>query len=211
MAIMKQGILGGLSGSIGNVTGSSWKGKAVLKSKPQSVANPQTAAQTAQRTKFGFVVAFAKEILASHIKPLWDRFASGQSGYNAFVSANIDLFLNPFPSAPQDFVLGTGKMAATPMTQAQGNNGSATVTINWADDSGDGFKLATDEAYVVAMNGTSLEIAGEAAQATRADQTASFDFPSAQNTGETLWFWLCFRRADGTVVSKTAYATAVVA
>ena len=48
MGILKQGILGGFSGKVANVVGTSWKGIAVIKAMPLSVANPKTAGQVAQ-------------------------------------------------------------------------------------------------------------------------------------------------------------------
>ena len=89
MAIIKQGILGGFSGKIGNIVGSSWKGIAIMKTKPLSVANPKTAAQVAQRTAFSESVTIATQILADVIKPLWDRFSERKSGYNGFIQYNI--------------------------------------------------------------------------------------------------------------------------
>ena len=59
MGVIKQGILGGFSGKVANIVGSSWKGIPVIKSLPLSVANPQTAAQTTQRNKLKGVVEAA--------------------------------------------------------------------------------------------------------------------------------------------------------
>ena len=51
MGKISQGILGGVSGKVGNVVGGSWKGIDYLKIMPASVANPQTPAQMDQRSK----------------------------------------------------------------------------------------------------------------------------------------------------------------
>ncbi|MCB1863960.1 MAG: hypothetical protein KDG50_00890, partial [Chromatiales bacterium] len=92
MARIKQGILGGLSGKIANVVGSSWKGIAVLKSLPLSVANPNTAAQQAQRGAMTQIVAAARILLAALIQVYWNPFAQQMSGYNDFVKTNIATF-----------------------------------------------------------------------------------------------------------------------
>src|SRR5690606_508733 len=42
MGIIKQGILGGFSGKVGNVVGASWKGIDYIRSLPSSVSNPRT-------------------------------------------------------------------------------------------------------------------------------------------------------------------------
>lgn len=42
MGTIKQGILGGFSGKVGTVIGSSWKGISYMRSRAQSVKNPRT-------------------------------------------------------------------------------------------------------------------------------------------------------------------------
>ena len=204
MAVIKQGILGGFSGSVANVVGSSWKGKAVMKSKPLSVANPRTAAQTAQRSKMANIVAFASFILASIIKPLWDRFQTGQSGYNAFVKENLHLFEGPLPSPAADLVISKGKMEATPITQLSGFEGEKVSSIKWPDDSGIGYKLADDKVFFVAFNERTAEVAFSSAEFVRSDAAASVYFSSDSEIGDVIRGYLAFARADGTVVSNTS-------
>lgn len=206
MGKLLQGILGGVSGSVGNVTGSSWKGIPVIKAKPLSVANPKTAAQTAQRTKFANSVDFAKGILAEVIKPLWDRFAQKQSGFNAFIKENIDLFEDALPSTPADLVISNGKMAKTDIGSIISTVGSNEVGITWTDDSGEGLKLASDVPFAVVINETTGEVVGKnfdgSSQRDDASVTVSVD---ALEVGDELECYLAFRRADGTVVSETAH------
>ena len=45
MGKISQGILGGLSGKVGNVIGGNWKGIDYLRIKPSEVANPRTEGQ----------------------------------------------------------------------------------------------------------------------------------------------------------------------
>jgi hypothetical protein len=211
MARLEQGILGGIRGKIGNVVGSAWKGIAVIKTKPLSVANPQTAGQVAQRTKFTNVVAFARIILAGIIKPLWDRFQTGQSGFNAFISENIALFAAEMPSPTPNLKISVGKMEKTDISSMVTADGSANVTVNWVDDSGEGYKLATDEAYIVCFNDTTEEVIFESGDAVRSDTTAQLSFSANCNAGENVRAYLAFKRADGTVVSNTDYLNDLVA
>ena len=211
MGKIKQGILGGFSGKVANVVGSSWKGIAVIKSLPLSVANPKTAGQVAQRAKMTNVVEFSKEILASIIKPLRDRFAVQQSGYNTFVSDNIALFAASLPSPAADLVIAEGKMAKTAFATLVVADSDATVTATWVDDSGEGFKLAADEVYIVATNDLEESIGFDAASVIRSDESVSFEMPSVNNSGDSVSAYLVFMRADGTVVSDTSYKIEVVA
>jgi hypothetical protein len=212
MGILKQGILGGFSGKVANVVGSSWKGIAVIKAKPLSVANPKTAGQVAQRGKFSNVVAFAQAILSVVIKPLWDRFASKQSGFNAFISANIDLFEDAVPSTAADLVISSGKMASTAIDSAVFVGLTGALTVSWSDDSGSGFKLGTDVPFLVVVDEEKelvLGFDGSDVPKDRSDESIVLDLlESGVESGDTINVYLAFRRADGTVVSTTAFAEA---
>lgn len=209
MAVIRRGILGGLSGKIGNVVGSSWKGIAVVKSLPLSVANPNTAAQVVQRTKMTNVVEFAKEILTDIIKPLNDRFASGQSGYNLFVQRNIALFENEYPNPQADLILSEGSVTPVDLIDVtldvSGGNGMVTYTIN----TGDGDALATDELYGFVYNRTRNTFSVMDIEP-RSAGTAAVANPAGTIVGDTVYAWASFRRADGTKVSSTAYILATV-
>jgi hypothetical protein len=204
MSKIPQGILGGMSGKIGGVVGSSWKGINVLKTKPLSVANPNTAEQIAQRTKFSNSVGFAKGILSDYIKPLWDRFSGQMSGYNAFVKANISKFGNEVPTYSDNLILGQGRMSSTSIDGISVSAGDASFDVTWSDDSGTGFKLSDDEAFCLVINETKKQIGKPITIKTRADAVITAVLPTATEAGDTVSAYLCFRRKDGTVVSQTS-------
>ena len=70
MGTIKQGILGGFSGKVGTVVGSSWKGISYMRGRAQSVRNPRTEGQMEQRSKFAQVL----ELLAVSPKVCKNRF-----------------------------------------------------------------------------------------------------------------------------------------
>jgi len=209
MGKISRGILGGFSGKVANVVGSSWKGIAYMKSLPLSVANPRTSGQIAQRTKFANTVAFASEILSTIIKPLWDRFAQSQSGYNAFVQANIDLFEGALASPPEDLKISQGKMDSTAITLIEAEAGSSNISVDWPQDGGEGLKLDTDLAYFLLVNETQGNFGVLAGTKTRDGEDPAVAMPTALVAGDVMRGYLAFKRADGTVVSNTAYATEV--
>ena len=112
MAVIKQGILGGFSGKIGGVVGTSWKGIAVIKAKPLSVAQPETTLKVNAWTRFTKVTAFSKEILSDVIKPLLDRAAVKQSGYNLFSQMNKACFTHEGLATPANLKISKGRVAA---------------------------------------------------------------------------------------------------
>lgn len=211
MAVIKQGILGGFQNKIGNVVGTSWKGIAVMKSLPVSVANPKTAGQVAQRNAFKSVALFAGMILATIIKPLWDRFAQRMSGYNMFIQRNISLFNASGLNTPADLVISSGKMSATAIASGTASAATKQVTLNWTDDSGEGFKQSSDSLFVVVYNDDTQEVEGFEPNVVRSEGTATITTTLNLTSGDLLFCYIAFRRSDGTIVSDTAYRTVTVA
>lgn len=92
MGKIPAGILGRVSGKVGDVVGASWKGIAYIR---QYVipANPNTAAQQAERTLFGDLVWMAKATLGPVLQIFWDPFLRANSGWAHFIGLNRKLYL----------------------------------------------------------------------------------------------------------------------
>jgi hypothetical protein len=210
MAVIKQGILGALSGKVGSVIGGSWKGIAYLRSRPASVANPRTAGQVTQRNSFTAMIQVASLLLAKIVKPLWDRFAQFESGYNAFVGANIKCFVNGVFTNFSDFIIARGKLVGfdTP-TITMGVGDTATV-VDWLDNTGEGDALATDESYGVYYNETQDAWGQTVLNKTRDNTQMTIVGDVEAVAGDVIHVWIAFRRADGTSVSDSQYITDVV-
>lgn len=210
MGKIKQGILGAISGKVGSVVGSSWKGIAVLKAMPLSVSNPKTAGQVSQRGKFSNAILLAQALLSLVIKPYWDRFASKKSGYNAFIQKNIALMAGKLPSPITSFVMSIGKMTSTAFS-AVVDISSASVSISWVNDSGEGYKLPTDTIIGVYFNVTKSKYGVLAYDAVRSagGDTIVTDLQGSQ-VGDQIYVFTAFRRADGSIVSDSTYAVATV-
>lgn len=210
MGKIPQGILGGVSGSIGGVVGSSWKGINVIKTKPLSVANPRTAGQVAQRSKFSNTVGFAVQILAILIKPLWDRFASRMSGYNAFVSNSIEYFTDLAPALGSGFKFAKGKMATTAIAVTSFAEGDQTLCLSWLSDSGVGYKLDTDRVMVLKFKPGNELAEGFAPAVTRVNEVIELDMITHVTEGEVFVIQVAFLREDGTVVGNAYEVEATV-
>lgn len=209
MGVIKRGLLGGFSGRVGSIVGTSWKGIAVIKSLPLSVANPKTAAQVAHRTDFKLTVLFGALILALWVKPLWDRFASKMSGFNAFVQQNVDKYKVGAANPYIDFIMTTGKMAATAVVVDAPSVGDVDIVINWVDDSGEGLKLSSDIAFAVCYNETSKETTFINLAAIRSDGNTTVHVPAVVAIGDKYDIWSAFKRADGTVIGQTTMTQTV--
>jgi hypothetical protein len=62
MGEILKGILSGVSGTVGTVVGSNYRGKDILRSKPKKSSKPPVQAQVDQRFKFGLVTAILSNI-----------------------------------------------------------------------------------------------------------------------------------------------------
>jgi len=141
MAKLLNGILGPLNGKVGGVVAATWKGINYVRGYVIP-ANPQTTDQTTNRTKFGLIVAKAKQILGSILQVYWDPLVSGMSGFNKFVSTNA-LLMDP------DFDY-------TVMKVAEGNlEGQEIDAINYATGTG---AIECDWSMNILGNGLSSDI-----------------------------------------------------
>lgn len=209
MGIIKRGILGGFSNSVGNVVGSSWKGIATMKAKPLSVANPRTAGQVVQRDKMSNVVAFAKLILVSMIKPLNDRFAGQMSGFNLFVQRNLALFTDIFPNPAGDLILCEGSVTPAAGFMASGSSGTHEITYGYDNNAGSGDALAGDISFVIAYNENKNEVVTQSTR-TRAQEGGAIPCPDTWGAGDLLKVYHAYRRADGSKVSNTSFSASVM-
>ncbi len=211
MGVIKQGILGGFSGAVANVVGSSWKGIAVIKAKPLSVANPRTAAQVGNRDQFSQSVLFAVAILVNTIKPLLDRIAVRQSGYNFFVSLNKALFSSTKLETPADLVISQGTVEPPNVSSVDYDPASNLLDISYSTSTSVGDALPTDEIYGCLYNETLNESISITENNARSAGDLSQPIPVTWLAGHTVYSWTAFRRADGSRASNTTYQIAVEA
>jgi hypothetical protein len=88
MAKISSGILGPVSGKVSGVVGGSWRGVPYIR----GYAKPgysNTDAQALQRAKMAYIVAAAKPFVGRVFNPYYDKFLSKRSGFNQFISQNI--------------------------------------------------------------------------------------------------------------------------
>lgn len=211
MATIKRGILGGGSGSVANVVMTAWKGIAVIKSKPLSVANPQTPAQNIQRGKFSGIVNIAQHILSSVIQPVWNNFAQSMSGYNLFVKNNVITTFdingvfqaNSFEISPKD---GT----TTPILSVAAVNGTEHIDINYNDTLLGSDQMATDLPFGVVCNSSGIVLGSVEPTGDRLQESLNVQLNSKLVTGDIIHVYLAFVSADKKRAFRTAHVQKVV-
>lgn len=154
MGKISQGILGGLSGKVGNVIGGNWKGIDYLRIKPSSVANPRTVGQVNQRNKFSATIQFLqpnKDFLNVGYK----SYAIKKSAFNAAMSYVLGNAITGIaPNFTVDYasaLLSRGSLSS-PVDGAVDLSTPNQVDFTWTDNSADGNANATDKAMVLAYN-----------------------------------------------------------
>lgn len=204
MGILRQGILGGFRGKVGNVVGSAWKGLAVIKAMPLSVANPRTAPQVLQRTKFSQLVILGSKILATIVKPLWDRFSSGMSGYNAFISRNRNAFNPDGMLDLSNLVIANGRMIA-PTTNILGASATQ-MNVEISNPTSDRFALPTDRLFALFINArdNSITFAGDTGFQRGTGSSGTFSIPGDFSGGMYGYLYTAYMRFDGSEVSDSS-------
>lgn len=133
MGIIKQGILGGVSGKVGSVVGTSWKGRAVLKSLPQSVANPNTEGQAAQRTSFKSIAQVGSLVLTSVVQKMYNPISGNITGYNKFCSQNKSAFNSLGVLVPANLRLGGGNLPLSEYLVAGSVSGDKSFAVTFTN------------------------------------------------------------------------------
>jgi len=208
MAVGKRGITGGLSGSVGGIVGSSWKGRAVFKAKPLSVANPRTTPQVNQRTKFSAIAVFGSLILSSWVKPIWDRFSGDISGYNKFCSLNKANSSNSGVLDYPNLIMSKGKMQVPVLSAAFADVSEGAVGLSVELPNDLTWGQAGESIYVLAVNTTTSEVLGVTQTVGDPSDTQQVTISTSDFVaGNAIRFYVAIKRTDGTQVSDSATVT----
>ena len=206
MGKISQGILGGLSGKVGNVVGGSWKGIDYLRIKPSTVANPRTKGQVNQRNKFTVTLEFLQPNI-DFIKVGFKNFAVKKSEFNAAMSFNLNNAITGIePDFEVDFqeaLLSRGTLA-TPVNTGSDLSVSGEVTFTWADNSAGSNADATDKAMLLVYNPTKKESTFTLDGVERSVGQQTLSIPSSY-AGDEVHLFMAFLRADENRVSNSVY------
>jgi hypothetical protein len=211
MGKISQGILGGVSGKVGNVVGGSWKGIDYLRILPASVANPQTPAQMDQRSKFITVINFLQPI-KDFIRVGFKNYAVKMTQFNNAMSYNVK---NAIAGTYPDYTIDYPNALVSRGGLAPALNGTASSTVaglvsfEWDDNSGDGNAQSTDKALLVVYNPTKNEAVFILDGVNRVTGVQEVTVPD-NYSGDTVHAYIGFISEDGASVSNSKYVGEVV-
>ena len=80
MGTIKKGILGGFSGTVGTVVGSTWRGMDVIRSRPKSSSSNPTPLQLMQREKFALAIKFQNSLRAMQSRLYGENVIAYENG-----------------------------------------------------------------------------------------------------------------------------------
>lgn len=209
MGKISQGVLGGFSGKVGNVVGGTWKGIDYMRIKPSNVANPRTAGQVNQRSKFSTALKFL-QTMKGFIRVGFKSYANRMSQFNAAMSYNLN-----------NAVSGTGANVTLDYANAlvsRGGltgvfNGNATSSSNdvefkWTDNSGSGNAKETDKAMFLVYNPSKELSIYETAGPDRSTEAYKLIVPG-DFVGDDVEVYMGFVSEDGKSVSDSEYLGSV--
>ncbi|MGD9928729.1 MAG: DUF6266 family protein [Mangrovibacterium sp.] len=212
MGKISQGILGGFSGKVGTVIGGSWKGIDYMRSIPASVANPRTAAQVQQRTKFTTAIGFLQS-MTSFLRVGFKYYAIKMTAFNAAMAYTLKNAV--YGEDPEYFIVYSDALVSRGSLTGAMNGAAAStvpgqVNITWTDNSDEGTALAGDLANVVIYNPTKDQAVTVIGGNTRSSGAQSVTTP-ATFAGDEVHVYLAFQTANQSDVSNSAYLGQVVA
>jgi hypothetical protein len=204
MGRISQGILGGVSGTIGNVVGGSWKGITYLRVKSDHYNDANSEKQVKQRTKFAACVAFAKLIIDTIIRPIWNKKAVKMSGFNLFTKTNLSAFnadgdigdYSQLQVSVGDLPLPENIVIAD---DAETEGG---VSITWEDNSGTGSALASDELRILAISNGEVNVLQDI-EITRETESAKVLLP--YGAGVEVQVYVFFESVENYIFSPSQH------
>lgn len=214
MAVTQNTLIGRSRGSVGGVTFSKWKGLNVIKSKPESVENPQTIPQQTQRNRLSAMVELYRKV-ASAVQAGFKSLAINQSEYNAFVSQNIieGTSITTAPDVELDYghiLVSKGSMEETEIDSIDSADADPTVRINYSDVPSGVGQASSDLAYGVVLNATQDNYAVALGNDLRSDTRTLVTMPTDCASGDELHIYLFFKQDGSDTVSDSRYTTVTV-
>jgi len=206
MGKIAQGILGGLSGKVGNIIGGSWKGIDYIRIKPSSVANPRTEGQVNQRNKFTVTLEYLQPNKA-FLKVGYKSFATKQSEFNAAMSYVLNnAVTGTAPNFNVDYanaLLSRGGLSGV-LNPTTDLTTAGQVSFGWGDNSAEGNANTTDKAMLLVYNPSKKDSIIILDGAIRTAGSEVVTIPSTY-AGDTVELFMAFVSADGTQVSNSVY------
>ena len=217
MAQIKTGILGNVSGKVGNVVGGTWKGINYLRTVAASVNNPNTELQANQRLKFGTVVKFLQPV-TEFIRVGYKGQAVKMTAFNAAFSYNFhNALTGDFPDFAINYskaMVARGNLAGA-LNPACTSSEASKVILSWEMNTNGGQASETDTAIFVVFNAAKQEAVYSLNAGSRINGSLQVVLP-ASYTGDMVHCYIAFITMNSLLggqarnaISNSSYAGSV--
>ncbi|MFM2292082.1 MAG: hypothetical protein RIS29_1895 [Bacteroidota bacterium] len=214
MATLNMGILGGFSGTVGTVVGTTnRKGDDIIRAKSKNRKASNSDAQVEQRSKFGLTTGFLQPLNPLLQIGLKQVSGSQMAPFN-YASKQVlaEAITGEMPNFGIDYSkvkLSEGNLGR--VTGAKVTSDSTKATFSWNFETGSAGN-GTDKAAMVVYNVDNGEINYSLGEVSRSAKTGSVLLPYSES-GDKLLFYLFFQAADDayTVSSSQMAGSTVVA
>jgi hypothetical protein len=203
MGILRNGILGTMTGKVSGVVGSTWKGRNTLRAYAKP-SNPKSAAQVTQRGLFSFVVSVASMVLGTIITDFWNPFSSSISGFNSFCKANLKSVTTP--TDWPNIKMAEGSLE--PISSMGHVYVGAGSVLTWSEDClGNG--LLTDNIVGVVIDAGNNVAFVDDSGVTRTDETMTITIGAGRTLADIKGYLFTYRGSGASLeVSDSLFATA---
>lgn len=195
------GVFSNWYGRVGNVVGRIRQGRTVMSIYQPNVANPKTPAQLAQREKFTLLAKFLS-CVSGFLSVGFHNLDGYETGnyYSAAIGYNMkraNVFTGQYPNTVLDntnVMLSNGNvdLPYSPSVTADGE----TLAVTWADNSGLGDALASDQVMICAYNKDKEQAVWNLELADRNERNGQMTLPSAWS-GDTVDVYMAMYRERG--------------
>ena len=205
MAISKNGILGGFSGKIGNVVGVRLNGEQILRTLPRPSKKTPTEKQNLQRLKFAFAIEFTKPFLWITERFFMDDLSGGVRK-NKIISYTLSHVITikdqEFNIEWSKFLLSSGALSGFHCLETHIED--QVISLQWQDNSHQGFANAEDDVYAVIVSESLEKIAFLEKISTRSTLHATLNLPTWLAT-ETVHVYLFLHNLKAKQSSNSFY------
>jgi hypothetical protein len=209
MGKLNMGILGGFSGTVGTVIGSSnKKGDDIIRAKSKKRRTSNTEGQVSQQTKFGATTGFMQPLNALLKTGLKQKAsAENMSAFNYACRHALKNAIVGTDAQPEldysKIIISDGNLSRISGATAikEGDN----IKFSWSDSVESGVGKATDKVNLLVYNVTNAEISYSMDEVLRSSKTANLPVPYSES-GDQLLFYLFFQSAsEPELVSTSQY------
>lgn len=211
MGIFKNGLLGGISGKVGNVVGVTRKGFQYFRSLPAKVHNPRTEDQVKQRSRFSLTIEFLKTI-TPFVRVGFQMSTEGRlTAFNAAMSYNMkNAFIMEAENVSLDFskvLVSKGPLFVAPNINVEKSDNELIITWDAtisANTNRIGKPKRSDQAMILAYNSVKKQSVYDLNAGKRHASAAIIELPIDWKS-DKIEVFIAFKNAEGNVVSDSVY------